>query len=187
MRGARAALVAVFALAACAPRPPAGTIHHLDDEYGLRQTRLESPRSSFANLVFVRNQNGLDCYRRANEPLEMGGVTLGYVHYCFYEDRLASITLWGAGSDTAEQLLNDLRHAYGKGQPLTAGDPRAKRPVGEIWSGRDATAVLLFRQRDNPQLDTSEVVVTVSSNRVLNKKDAAARTESAEPHSGRAE
>lgn len=173
-----AAACVLSVVAGCAPRPPAGSVRYLDDEFGFRAVRFEEPLSSFEDLEFVRDQKGLACYRKREEELELGHATVGYIHYCFYGDRLASVTVWGSGADTANYLLQELRRTYGRGQALTSTQGRAKQPVGEIWNGRKVTAVLLFAQRESyPQMDDSEVVVTLSSNRIMRKKDTAAHAD----------
>ena len=155
----------------CAPRAPIGSVHHLDDEYGFRAARFEEQLASFEGLEYVRDQKGLACYSKHDDELEVGDATLGYIHYCFYDERLASVNLWGSGADTANSLLQEMRREYGRGQPLTTTQGRSKQPVGEIWNGRQVTVVLLFMQGDSvPQMDDSEVVVTISSNKLMEKR-----------------
>jgi hypothetical protein len=164
-----AGLISLFA--GCAPRAPAGSVRHLDDEYGFRSASFEEPISSFADLEFVRDRKGLACYQRADENLDVGSARLAYIHYCFFEDRLASVALWGTGTETANHLLQEMRRMYGRGQPLTSTQGRSKQSVGEIWNGGKATVVLLFLQRESfPAMDDSEVVVTISSNKLMEKR-----------------
>ena len=168
-----AALGLLGSAPACAPRPSAGSIGHLDDQYGFLKTHFEARLASFPDLEYVRDQKGLACYRRHDDPLEVGKVKVGYIHYCFYGDQLASITVWAAGSDNATQLMHDMRVAYGKGQRLTSKES-SKQPIGEMWTGKRVTAVLLFITRqDYPSLDSNEVVLTMSSNRLLRDNDTA--------------
>ena len=165
---AGAALGLLTAAAACAPRPPAGSVRHLDDQYGFLKMHFETRLATFPDLQYVRDQKGLACYRRRDDPLEVGSVKVGYIHYCFYGDQLASITVWAAGSDNATQLLHDMRVAYGRGQRLTSKESNGKQPIGEMWTGKRVTAVVLFITRqDYPSLDSNEVVLTLSSNRLL--------------------
>jgi hypothetical protein len=171
----RILVCSVLALAACAPR--AGTIRNLDEKNGFRDASFDTPLSEFEDMKFVELREGMACYRRENENLSVGDAALLYIHYCFVEGRLASVVLRGAGAATAGALAKRLRTAYGRGEPLFGRDAAGNRhPVGQMWSGERVSAVLLFvRPPDMPFADNAEVVVTLSSNPLLARRDALLR------------
>jgi hypothetical protein len=120
----------------------------------------------------------MGCFKRRNENLIVGESTVGSIRYCFYKGRLGSVSVWGAGAKTAGDLLKELRENYGNGEPFTMRKPDGTGPVGEMWKGERVTAVLLFvEHKTYPQMDVSEVVVTLSANEVLQEMDVAGQVE----------
>jgi hypothetical protein len=180
-RHAALALLAcsLIGVAACAPRQQAGSIRNLDAKNGFREARFGTPFAEFEGLEFSKRKKGLSCFQRGEEDLQVGDAHLEYIEYCFHQDRLAAVIQYGIGADTAAQLLKALRRAYGRGERLTRrSDDGTSYPIGEMWKGGEVTATLVFIESEvNPMMDMPEVVVTVSSNRLLAQSDRASAAE----------
>jgi hypothetical protein len=171
-------LILLVLLAGCAFHKQAGSVAKLDAKNGFRDVRLLTPLSEFHDLEFVELKNGMGCFKRRTEDLIVGEATVGSIRYCFYKGRLGSVSVWGAGAKTAGDLLKELRENYGNGEPFTMRKPDGTGPVGEMWKGERVTAVLLFvEHKTYPQMDVSEVVVTLSANEVLQEMDVAGQVE----------
>jgi hypothetical protein len=164
---------ALIAVAACAPRQQLGSMGNLDAKNGFRGARFNTAFSEFKGLEFSKFKEGLSCFQRDEEDLQVGEAQVEYIEYCFYDGRLAGVIQYGIGADTATQLLKALRGAYGKGERLTRRGPDGTSyPLGEIWKGRRVTATLVFVESEvNPMMDMPEVVVTLSSNELLAERD----------------
>ena len=84
----------------------------LDEKYGFRDIKLETPKSSFENLEEVKE----GWYKSASENLVVdGNITLKEVQYYFYKDHLAIIKI--DIGDGAYLFRNLLETAYGQGNP----------------------------------------------------------------------
>jgi len=172
-------LIVLLFLAGCSLSQRTGSVAKLDAKNGFRGVQLLSPLTQFDDLEFVELKNGMACFKRQNEDLTVADTTVGSIRYCFYKGRLGSISLWGAGGKTAAELVTEMRRNYGTGEPFSLRKEDGTGPVGEIWRGEKVTAVLLFvEHRSFPQMDVSEVVVTLSANEVLAQMDEAGRVES---------
>lgn len=171
-------MLLVVVLAGCAFHKPTGSVARLDEKNGFRDVHLLTPLTQFDDLEFVELKNGMGCFKRRKENLVVGETTVGSIRYCFYKGRLGSISLWGAGAKTAGDLLREMRRNYGNGEPFSLRKDDGTGPVGEIWKGDRVTAVLLFvEHRSFPQMDVSEVVVTLSANEILSEMDADGQVE----------
>jgi hypothetical protein len=180
MRAAGGAqILALLAMwAGCAFHQQTGNVANLDEKNGFRDVRLLTPLTEFNDLEFVELKNGMACFKRRNEDLVVGDATVGTIRYCFYKGRLGSISLWGAGAKTAGDLVRELRRNYGNGEPFSLRKEDGTGPVGEMWKGERVTAVLLFvEHRSFPQMDVSEVAVTLSANEILQEMDVAGQVE----------
>jgi hypothetical protein len=168
-------LCLLTAATACAPRPKAGSIANLDAKNGFRKARFATAFDEFDGLKFSEFKEGLSCFQRPDERLQVGEAKLEYIEYCFLEGRLAAVIQYGIGAETASELLRALRRAYGKGERLTGRNAEGNPyPIGEIWKGRNVTATLVFVESEvNPMMDMPEVVVTLSSNELLAARDRA--------------
>jgi hypothetical protein len=170
-RGAGVLILVVLA-AGCAFHKT-GNLTRLDERNGFRDVHFLTPLTQFDDLEFVELKNGMGCFKRRHENLAVGDTTVGSIRYCFYKGRLGSISLWGAGAKTAGELVQDMRRNYGRGQPFSLRQENGTGPVGEMWQGEKVTAIVLFvEHRSYPQMDVSEVVVTLSSNEIVNEMDA---------------
>lgn len=172
------ALMICVLLAGCGYHRQLGSVANLDEKNGFRDVRFLAPLTEFHDLEFVELKNGMACFKRRNEDLAVGDAVLGSIRYCFYKGRLASVSLWGAGGKTAGELVQELRRSYGNGEPFSMRKEDGTGPVGEMWKGEKVTAVLLFvEHRSFPQMDVSEVAVTLSANEILEEMDAAGQVE----------
>lgn len=172
------ALLILMVLAGCAAHNRTGNLTKLDEKNGFRDMRFLTPLTEFEDLEFVELKNGMGCFKRRKEDLVVGEATVGSIRYCFYKGRLASISVWGAGSKTAGDLLKELRRNYGNGEPFSLRKEDGTGPVGEMWKGEKVTAVLLYApHRSFPQMDVSEVALTLSSNEILQEMDEAGEVE----------
>lgn len=166
-------LILVVTVAGCALHKQAGSLAKLDEKNGFRDVRFLTPLTQFDDLEFVELKNGMGCFKRRHEDLTVRGTTVGSIRYCFYKGRLGSISLWGAGAKTAGDLVREMRRKYGRGEPFSLRKEKGMSPVGEIWKGENVTAIVLFvEHRSYPQMDVSEVVVTLSANEILKEMDA---------------
>ncbi len=173
MATARVMVVLALVLTGCAARHVPGDLHRLDEKNGFRDARLEASLTEFPDLEPAGKIKDLRCFRRKDEDLEVSGATMSRIRYCFYDNRLASVMMWGVGADVAGDLLNSMREQYGKGEQLNARNDAGPQPIGEIWRGARVTAVLLYVDRQSfMPLDDGEVLVTLSSNRLLAQRDA---------------
>jgi hypothetical protein len=176
-------LVVLAMLAGCAFHQQSGSVANLDEKNGFREVRFLTPLTEFNDLEFVELKNGMGCFKRPKEDLVVGDATVGTIRYCFYKGRLGSVSLWGAGAKTAGELVQDLRRNYGNGEPISLRKEDGTGPIGEMWKGEKVTAVLLFvEHRTFPQMDVSEVVVTLSANEILEEMDAAGQVEELAGH-----
>lgn len=84
------------------------SIQQLDDQYGFRGVKFETPLNSFNGLTEVRE----DCYKLKNENLKFGKYELNEVVYRFYKGLLSNIILKvDANNNLGVQL--ELIKAYG--------------------------------------------------------------------------
>jgi hypothetical protein len=163
---------AAAAASGCAAKH-AGTIRGLDEEYGFRGVAFHTPLAKFRDLEFVEVRNGLFCFQRQRDNLRFGRATLSWIKYCFYKGRFASVIMWGAGTEAARGAYVTMQQAYGEGEVLAGTADGATRPLGRIWKGDRVTAIYLFAyRRTYPQMDTSQAVVTISSNDITAELEA---------------
>lgn len=182
MATVRVAVLLALALAGCAAQQVPGDLHRLDEKNGFRDARLETPLTEFPDFEPAGKAKDLSCFRRKDEDLEVSGTTMSRIRYCFYANRLASVMMWGVGADAAGDLLHTMREQYGKGEQLNARSDAGPQPIGEIWRGARVTAVLLYVDRQSfMPLDDGEVLVTLSSNRLLAQRDAEKKPAPAAP------
>lgn len=94
----------------------------LDNKYGFREARLESPVDSFNNLKLIgSNMDGfpdMELYYVPDADLHIGSSTLDNVSYWFYKDKLMMIEITvSSGSENKNGVLKVLEAAYGKAEP----------------------------------------------------------------------
>jgi hypothetical protein len=83
----------------------------LDDKYGFRGMRFETPIDSFKNLVQVEK----DFYKSTTEDLHLGDYELSKIVYGFYKGQLYAVTIRTKGYANSRGVLNILQQGYGKG------------------------------------------------------------------------
>jgi hypothetical protein len=83
----------------------------LDDKYGFREMRFETPLDSLKNLVEVEK----DYYKSTTEDMKLGDYELSQVVYNFYKGLLGTIMIESKGYVNSVGFLKILQEAYGKG------------------------------------------------------------------------
>jgi hypothetical protein len=88
----------------------------LDDKYGFREAKFETPLSSFNNLKKVNEEpTGLISYNSTNENLNLGNYILDEIRYVFYKEQLAAVAIVTKGESNSRGVLKILQVAYGNG------------------------------------------------------------------------
>lgn len=125
------------------------SIRQLDDQYGFRDVKFETPLSSFNGLTEVRK----DCYKLKNENLKLGKYELNEVVYRFYKGLLSNIILKvDANNNIGIRLL--LINAYGT--------------ESVSWTGKKVT---LEYMETSPYEQNQVIVFTCNKLRDLEKAD----------------
>jgi len=83
----------------------------LDDKYGFREAKFETPIDSYKN--FVEIEKGI--YKSTTEILNIGEYTLDEVAYFFYNGQLSTIAIRTKGYLNSRGFLSILQEAYGMG------------------------------------------------------------------------
>jgi hypothetical protein len=129
----------------------------LDEKYGFRDIKLETPKSSFENLEEVT----AGWYKSASDNLVVdSNITLKEVQYYFYQDQLAIIKI--DIGDGASMLKNLIETAYGKGSP---NNFYRQINVTE-WSGKKVCLRFV-----DPKGKYGYSTVVFISNKLINQRD----------------
>ena len=83
----------------------------LDDKYGFRGAKFETPFDSLKNLVEI--EKGF--YTSTSEDLKLGEYDLSQIVYSFYKGQLYIIGITTKGYTNSNGILSILQQAYGKG------------------------------------------------------------------------
>ncbi|SNC67587.1 hypothetical protein SAMN06265337_2003 [Hymenobacter gelipurpurascens] len=96
----------------------------LDDTYGFRGAKFETPLSSYKDLVLAEKAGQTQYYRRTSERKQLGSGEVTDVTYGFYKGRLAVIMLKTTGLANSRAMLEALEAQAGPG---TRSNPYAQR------------------------------------------------------------
>lgn len=90
-----------------------GTLDYLDERFGFRDVRCESPPSALKGAKLVEIGIDTKYYRRQGEDLTIGDAHLQDVTYGFYDDHLYTIHITARGLINSHALLGTFSEAYG--------------------------------------------------------------------------
>lgn len=148
-RVVRLLAAACSAVALCAAlaaaQPPMGSIDFLDYKNGFRDAHFGALPAEVPGLGPLTETGELSCGRRPDDRLQIGNAKLSAVEYCFFEGKLARITIIFDTVVDTEIAVEGLREAWG--QPLSivrSPDPSIARRL--TWTGDNVRAMLESRE-----------------------------------------
>lgn len=126
----------------------------IDEKFGFRDIKLETPFSKFSNkqLVKVEEEPLKKYYTSKIENLKLGDYALKEVTYIFFHDTLATILIQTKGLINSGGLLKILSESYGQGFQSNKYIERY------LWMGEKAT---IYYDQNSV---TKDAIVTISSN-----------------------
>lgn len=124
-----------------------GTAEALNDKYGFRDARFETPIKSFKGLVLLKSQKDTKIYERPTDSKKIGGAQVSSIHYSFYKGKLLAVRIATKGYANSRALLEALVAQYG------AGEQSDKQAEEYIWN---TTRVYMSYDQD-PTTDSAIV------------------------------
>lgn len=128
----------------------------LDDKYGFREAKFETPLSSFKNLIEIEK----NLYKCTTEDLKLGNYRLSEVNYQFYRGQLCVITIDTKGYENGVGILKIFQAAYGKGV-------KSNEYIEDYyWNGKK---VLMSYEQNSV---TGDATIFIFCNKLTDLKDA---------------
>jgi hypothetical protein len=93
----------------------------LDREYGFRGIMLESKLSSFNNMKLIQDEGNTKYYIRSTDELNINGIEVYSIKYCFYKNKLMMISITTNGLNNSQGLLDILQDQYGESPKSKSG------------------------------------------------------------------
>jgi hypothetical protein len=85
---------------------------------GFRGIKWEQDIKTVEGMKFLyAEKNGRGkIYKRNDEVMQMGKAKLIYIHYFFWDDKLAVVEVYARWKSNAERILSELEETFGKPQ-----------------------------------------------------------------------
>jgi hypothetical protein len=111
-----------------------GHTEFLDHKNGFRGVTFGAPLSQFKNLEIVHDRGAIKAYRKTDDEMNMGNVTLTSIVYVFVHDKFYAVSLHADGGYNGTNLLKVFQAAFGPG-----AHPEGT-PTKTFWAGKVAGA-----------------------------------------------
>ncbi len=111
-----------------------GHTEFLDHKNGFRGITFGTPVSQFKNLEVLHDRGAIKAYRKTDEDLNLGNVTLTNIVYVFVHDKFYAVSLHADGGYNGTNLLKIFQAAFGSG-----AHPEGT-PTKYFWAGKVAGA-----------------------------------------------
>lgn len=93
------------------------SVRRLDESNGFRGLRFGSPLTESLHLKLLQDKGDEKIYEREGEDLRVGRFSAARIHYKFYKDQFATVTIIVRGAEHAGQVLPMFEGLYGPGRP----------------------------------------------------------------------
>jgi len=111
-----------------------GHTEFLDYKNGFRGIAFGTPVGQFKNLEIVHDRGAVKAYRKTDDDLNIGNVTLTSIVYVFVHDKFYAVSLHADGGYNGSNLLKVFQTAFGAG--ARPDGPSSKY----FWAGKVAGA-----------------------------------------------
>jgi hypothetical protein len=111
-----------------------GHTEFLDYKNGFRGVAFGSPVSSFKNLEILHDRGAVKAYRKTDEDVNIGSVTVTNIVYIFVHDKFYAVSIHADGGFNGNNLLKVFQAAFG------AGAHPEGAPDKYFWAGKLAGA-----------------------------------------------
>jgi hypothetical protein len=111
-----------------------GHTEFLDYKNGFRGIAFGTPVGQFKNLEIVRDRGAVKGYRKTDEDLNIGAVTVTNIVYIFVHDKFYAVSIHADGGFNGTNLLKVFQAAFG------AGAHPEGTPTKYYWAGKVAGA-----------------------------------------------
>lgn len=111
-----------------------GHTEYLDHKNGFRGITFGTPISQFKNLEVLHDRGAIKAYRKTDDEMNLGNVTLTQIVYVFVHDKFYAISLHADGGYNGTNLLKVFQTAFGPG-----AHPEGT-PTKTFWAGKVAGA-----------------------------------------------
>jgi hypothetical protein len=111
-----------------------GHTEFLDHKNGFRGITFGTPFSQFKNLEVLHDRGAVKAYRKTDDVMDIGNVTLTQIVYIFVHDKFYAVSLHADGGYNGSNLLKIFQAAFGPG-----AHPEGT-PTKTFWAGKVAGA-----------------------------------------------
>ncbi len=111
-----------------------GHTEFLDHKNGFRGVTFGTPLSQFKNLEVLHDRGTIKAYRKTDDDMNLGNVTLTQIVYVFVHDKFYAVSLHADGGYNGTNLLKIFQAAFGPG-----AHPEGT-PTKTFWAGKVAGA-----------------------------------------------
>jgi len=111
-----------------------GHTEFLDHKNGFRGVTFGTPLSQFKNLEVLHDRGAIKAYRKTDDEMNLGNVTLTQIVYVFVHDKFYAVSLHADGGYNGTNLLKVFQAAFGPG-----AHPEGT-PTKTFWAGKVAGA-----------------------------------------------
>ncbi|MET4106235.1 hypothetical protein [Hymenobacter sp. UYP22] len=108
-------LLFLLPLALRAQQP--ASVRRLDESNGFRGLRFGTPLTESLHLKLLQDKGDEKIYERTDEDLRVGRFSAARIHYKFFKDQFATVTIIVRGPEHAGQVLPMFEGLYGPGRP----------------------------------------------------------------------
>jgi hypothetical protein len=114
---ARQLVFLLFLLLPAALQAQQGSVRRLDESNGFRGLRFGSPLTESLHLKLLQDKGDEKIYEREEEDLRVGQFTAARIHYKFYKNQFAAVTIIVRGPEHVQKVLPMFEALYGPGHP----------------------------------------------------------------------
>jgi hypothetical protein len=111
-----------------------GHTEFLDYKNGFRGMAFGTNVSQFKNLEIFHDRGAVKAYRKTDEDVNIGNVTVSNIIYIFVHDKFYAVSLHADGGFNGNNLLKVFQAAFGPGAHPEGPAPKY------YWSGKVASA-----------------------------------------------
>ena len=92
-----------------------GHTEFLDFKNGFRGMAFGTPVGQFKNLEILHDRGAIKAYRKTDDTMDLGNVTLTNIVYIFVHDKFYAVSLHADGGYNGTNLLKVFQAAFGAG------------------------------------------------------------------------
>jgi hypothetical protein len=111
-----------------------GHTEFLDYKNGFRGITFGAPVSQFKNLEMLHDRGAVKAYRKTDEDVNIGNVSVTNIVYIFVHDKFYAVSIHADGGFNGTNLLKVFQAAFG------AGAHPEGTPTKYYWAGKVAGA-----------------------------------------------